>query len=85
MIELRRTTCGGKLSAGAEKVFVGDTAAVLGRDFLLHCEHCGTQYAAGDRLELSMGVHIDVHQEVGRVESGGQIIRVEINLSDLSV
>ena len=82
MVELKCANRGGPVSAGHEEVFVGDAAAVVRRDSALHCSHWGGVYASGEELPLAMNTNIDVHQEIGTVETGGRVVGVHQELGD---
>mgnify|MGYP003565787439 CR=1 FL=1 len=82
MIELKCKNCGGKLSVADDHIFVGDGAAIVRRDATLRCEHCGAEYLPGDELSLATSISIDVnvHQQIERVESGGTVVGVQLDL-----
>jgi len=82
MTQLTCQNCGGSLSLGNEEVLVGDGAAVVRRDALLRCEHCGTECFPGDELSLTVALDVDVRQQIDTVESGGTVVGVRIDLGD---
>ena len=77
MIELKCNNCSGMLSAGKDKIFMGEDRVIIKRDSSLKCEYCGTEYSPGDELNFAPDGSIQVSQEIGVVT--GSVVGVSID------
>lgn len=86
MVELKCTNCGGRLATADDDILMSGITAVVRHGTALRCHHCGAEYVPGEQLALFAGIDVDahlgvdVHQQIGTVESGGTVIGAQISL-----